>query len=61
MLSLDSARSAGAAFANEKFLQATATDASKVTSELNKLHNILTVDFGQSLLSAAANATQSHT
>jgi TP901 family phage tail tape measure protein len=55
---LDSARNAGAAFANEKFLQATATDASKVTTELNKLHNVLTVDFGQSLLHAAADASQ---
>ena len=49
---------ASPAFAKEKFLQATATDASTVTSELNKLHNALTVDFGQGLLAAAADASK---
>jgi TP901 family phage tail tape measure protein len=55
---LDAARNAGAAFAQDKFLTATATDANKVTSELNKLRNSLTVDFGASLLKAAADASQ---
>jgi hypothetical protein len=55
---LDDARKAGAAFAQEKFLQATATDAERFTSEINKLRNALTVDLGQSLLRAAADTAQ---
>jgi len=55
---LDDGRKAGAAFAQEKFLQATATDAERVTKEINKLRNALTVDLGQGLLKAAADASQ---
>ena len=55
---LEDARKAGAAFAQEKFLQATATDAERFTSEINKLRNALTVDLGQGLLRAAADTAQ---
>lgn len=52
---IDSARSATAAFADDKYLQAIGTDANTVTSEINKLRNALTVDLGQGLLRATAD------
>lgn len=55
---IEDGRKAGAAFAQEKFLTATATDAERVTKEINKLRNALTVDLGQGLLKAAADASQ---
>jgi TP901 family phage tail tape measure protein len=55
---ITNAKSAGTDFANSKFLQATATDAERFTSEINKLRNALTVDLGQSLLKTAADTAQ---
>lgn len=37
-------------FSKQKFLQATATDAERVTAQINRLKNAFTVDLGQSLL-----------
>ena len=45
---------AGEDFSKAKFLQATATDAEKVTRELNKLKNALITDLGQAALNFAA-------
>ena len=45
---------AGSKFTDSKFLQATATDAEKVTSDINRLKNSLTVDLGQALLKVVA-------
>ncbi|HEY4720719.1 MAG TPA: phage tail tape measure protein [Anaerolineae bacterium] len=55
---ITSAKNAGNDFAASKFLQATATDAERFTSEINKLKNALTVDLGQGLLKAAADTAQ---
>ena len=55
---ITSAKNAGNDFAASKFLQATATDAERFTSEINKLRNALTVDLGQGLLKAAADSAQ---
>ena len=52
---IDKMTSAGSKFTDSKFLQATATDAEKVTSDINKLKNALTVDLGQALLKVIAN------
>lgn len=41
---------AGREFNREKFLQATATDAERVTEEINKLKNEMTVGLGQAVL-----------
>jgi TP901 family phage tail tape measure protein len=43
----------GEEFANSKFAEATATNAEKVTKEINKVKNALTVDFGQAVLGAS--------
>ncbi|PQO27389.1 phage tail tape measure protein [Blastopirellula marina] len=42
-------------FSQEKFLQATATDAERLTKEINKLSNAFTVDLGQSVLKSAVD------
>jgi len=55
---ITNAKNASDGFANSKFLQATATDAERITKEINKLHNALTVDLGQGLLKAAADTAQ---
>jgi TP901 family phage tail tape measure protein len=51
---IDEMRVASENFAEEKFLIATATDAEKVTAQINKLKNAFTVDLGQSLLRVTA-------
>lgn len=50
---IEETTAAGRNFANEKFLQATNTDAEKLTATLNKMKNAFTVDFGQSVVSSA--------
>ena len=52
---VESMEKAGANLATSKYFQATATDAEKVTKELNKLKTALTVDLGESVLKAAAD------
>lgn len=42
----------------QKALEILATDAQRVQSEMNKLSNLLTVDFGQSLLRVGANLSR---
>lgn len=49
---------AGRTFADSRFLIATATDAEKVTKELNKIQNALTVDLGQAFLRAGAQLSE---
>jgi len=46
----------GRGFANEKFLQATATDAEVVRASINRLSNAFVVNLGQGLLSASKQA-----
>ena len=45
--------SVSADFANEKYAQVMATDAARLTKEINKLSDAFTVDLGQSLLKAS--------
>lgn len=52
---IDQMTAAGRNFANEKFLQATSTNAERVTAELNKLKNAFTTELGRSILESAAN------
>lgn len=47
---IEETEAAGRNFANTKFLQATNTDAEKLTAELNKVKNAFTVDFGRSVI-----------
>ncbi len=54
---IDEMRVASEKFAEEKFLVATATDAEKVTAQINKLKNAFTVDLGQSLLKFTADVS----
>lgn len=53
---IDEMTAAGEKFTDSKFLQATATDAEKVTDQINKLKNAFTVDLGQAFLKAIADA-----
>jgi len=55
---LNSMEAAGANLAESKYLQATASDAERVTKELNKIKTALTVDLGQSVLKAGADLSQ---
>jgi TP901 family phage tail tape measure protein len=50
---LRSMLAAGDGFTASKFLEATATDAERVTKEINKLQNAMTVELGQSVLHTA--------
>lgn len=53
--SIDEMVTAGDNLSRQKFLQATATDADKLTTEILKLKNAFTVDFGQAVLKAGVN------
>jgi TP901 family phage tail tape measure protein len=55
---IDEMTAAGRNFSNEKFLQATATDAEKVTAEIQKLKNAFTVELGQAVLKTAADLSK---
>jgi TP901 family phage tail tape measure protein len=48
-------QSAGRDFAKEKFLIATATDADRLTKEINKLRNAFSVELGQAVLKAGVS------
>jgi len=52
---VDAMNKAGANLAGAKYLQATATDAERVTKQINALKTALTVDLGQSVLKATAD------
>ncbi len=54
---LEAAEKAGTNFAKSKFAKVASTDAHKLTSEINKLSNALTVDFGQALLRTGVQVT----
>ena len=56
--SVDASLKSTGQFNREKFLITTATDADKLTKEINKLKNALTVDLGQALLRTSAQAVQ---
>lgn len=56
--SVDASRKSTGDFNREKFLLTTATDADKLTKEINKLKNALTVDLGQALLKTSAQTVQ---
>lgn len=51
---IEAARAAGSEFANEKFFEATATDAAKLTKAINAAKNTLVTEFGQAVVSTGA-------